>query len=57
MLPTGQSDDQCVTPVLCVSVCLQRVVELEKENTLLKSEKEELNQRILQQSNSTEGES
>ncbi|XP_075885946.1 unconventional myosin-Vb isoform X2 [Nelusetta ayraudi] len=32
----------------------QRVVELEKENTLLKSEKEELNQRILQQSNSTE---
>lgn len=30
--------------------------ELEKENALLKSEKEELNQRILQQSNHAEGE-
>lgn len=45
-----------VISVLCVSACLQRVVELEKENALLKSEKEELNQQILQRSSSTEGE-
>lgn len=43
--------------VLCWLCFSQRVKELEKENTMLKSEKEELNQRILQQSQSSEGKS
>lgn len=34
----------------------QRVLELEKENTLLKHEKEELNQRIKSESNNVAGE-
>lgn len=40
-------------PLLCFC---QRVEELEKENALLKSEKEEMNQIILQQSLSSAGE-
>lgn len=35
----------------------QRVEELEKENALLKSEKEEMNQRILEQSETSAGKS
>ncbi len=37
-------------------VCPQRVEQLETENALLKSEKEEMNLRILQQSQTSEGE-
>lgn len=42
--------------VLFLCLWLQRVEELEKENALLKSEKEEMNQRILQHSKISEGE-
>lgn len=54
--PSKQPDDQYFMRFVCILMCLQRVLELETENALLKSEKEELNQRILQQSSSTEGE-
>lgn len=44
--------------VSCCLLCLfQRVEELEKENAVLKSEKEEMNQIILQQSETSAGKS
>lgn len=44
--------------VCCSLLCLcQRVEELEKENAVLKSEKEEINQIILQQSLTSAGKS
>lgn len=44
----------CVLSLLCFC---QRVEELEKENALLKSEKEEMNQRMLEQSKTSAGKS
>lgn len=45
----------CVCLCVRLCVCVQRVEQLETENSLLKSDKEEMNRRILQHSKSSEG--
>lgn len=47
----------CLTCVLSLLCFCQRVEELEKENALLKSEKEEINLRILEQAETSAGKS
>lgn len=55
MMKRKKKSPVCLMDVLSLLRFCQRVEELEKENALLKSEKEEMNQIILQQSQTSAG--